>query len=303
MSWYVFKPTDTLLFKDASSSNKGEDHTAGTLFPPADNTIIGALRTTMLREAGVRFQDYHDGKIDSALLNVVGHAGKPAPFELCGFLIRKGECVYVPTPYHWFTDKDKPQKVYKAEYVESPLITTEFPLLWARGMEYELENLGGRWIALEDFDKPRDEAIRPTTDFFDHEIRTGNALSAARNVLDGHLYSFTHIRLQEDVSLLFGVTQELLLKKQGILTLGGEQRWGAYEEIDRPALPEGNSGLFMALTPVEATEATSEKLIATGKLLYRGGWDLDKGFHKPMTAFYPAGSVFNAQITQNCIQL
>ena len=48
---------------------------------------------------------------------------------------------------------------------------------------------------------------------------------------------------------------------------------------------------------------TNDAAVATGKIQYLGGWDMKKGFHKPMKGYFPAGSVFNKKLNDNFIEL
>ncbi len=305
MSWYEFKPLDTLFFKDASPMNMGQDHSAQSLFPPAAGTLVGALRTAMLDQNNIAYKDYHAGKIDGGLEKVIGKAGADAPFSLTGPLLKKGDTLYIPTPYNWFVDKDREHSpVYVAHIQSSPLVATDNDrLVWARGESAELENIGGQWAPLSKLNNIQYNDIKPTSHFYCDEIRTGIAMATSRRVREGHLYSFTHVRLLEDVSLVFGVSATLPLRDEGVISLGGEKRFGHYRRITAPEFPRGSSGFFMALTAVEANEQQQTALIASGKLLYRGGWDLKKRFHKPMKAYYPAGSVFDKKISENCIEI
>jgi CRISPR-associated protein Cmr3 len=59
----------------------------------------------------------------------------------------------------------------------------------------------------------------------------------------------------------------------------------------------------MSLCPVKINKNIEDKLISTGKILYTGGWDLKKGFHKPMSPFYPAGTVFSENINNTLIKI
>ncbi|RMH61037.1 MAG: hypothetical protein D6677_12650 [Calditrichaeota bacterium] len=305
MSWYEFKPLDTLFFKDASPMNMGQDHSAQSLFPPAAGTLAGALRTAVLDQNNIAYDDYHAGKIPSELETAIGKAGAHAPFSLIGPFLKKGETLFLPTPYNWFVDKDRSlSPVYKARIISSPLIATDNDrLVWAKGEGTELENMGGQWAPLSKFTTIKREDIKPTSYFYCDEIRTGIAMDGSRRVREGHLYSFTHVRLLEDVSLVFGVSALLPLKKEGVLSVGGEKRFGPYQQISAPEIPQGSSGFFMTLTAIEAGEQQQNALVAGGKLLYHGGWDLKKGFHKPMKAYYPAGSVFDKKISENCIEI
>ena len=105
----------------------------------------------------------------------------------------------------------------------------------------------------------------------------------------------------EGVSLIWGLDQDCGLDKKGILTLGGEQRFGAYEELKTSPLFSESGIDYLALSPVLVDQKSSDALIGTGKISYRGGWDLAKQFHKDMRGYYPAGSVFNQNINNCCI--
>ncbi len=305
MIWYAFKPVDTLFFKSAAQAEKGQDHEALSIFPPTPHTIAGALRTTLLRQHEVSIEDYRKGNVSKELEEAVGRPGSLSPFEVTGPILEKNNELFLPTPYHWFVDKySQNETVYTAKPVESDLLY--FPSekkYWVKGTDSELENVGGMWINFRNFLNPSRKYLCPNDNFFQDEIRTGNALSISKTVIEGHLYSFTHIRFNEDTRLLFAVNKNLPLAKEGILTLGGEQRFGNYRLTGNIELPKGNTGLYMSLTLLKADKNAQKALVATGKLIFRGGWDLHIGFHKPMEAYYPAGSVFDEKIDNNMIEL
>jgi CRISPR-associated protein Cmr3 len=311
MNWYEFTPVDTLFFKGASPMLKGKNHSASTQFPPAPETISGAVRTTILRQQGLSPADYKNGKGSKELSEAIGAASTPPPFYISGPLFKSGSDIFIPVPYLWFTDekksdteKDEQTLVYKARFDQSDLIQTSSEnLIWAVGQSNELKPLGGNWVKISEFTSANPK-IYKTKDFYGEEIRTGIELEEEnRRVKKGHLYSFIHTRLKEGVSLVFGIDRQLPLADQGILMLGGEKRFGQYQKINTVHLPESAGNYFMALCPVETNLLAQNSAIAVGKIIYRGGWDLAKGFHKPMKGYYPAGSVFNNNIDQNCIQL
>jgi len=305
MIWFEFKPVDTLFFKGAVQMEKGLDHEAHSIFPPSPHTISGALRTTLLRQRGISISDYNKGKVDEKIIDAIGASGTNAPFNVIGPFIKRGKQVFIPTPFTWFLDKDEiSENVYQAQPVNSYLIhTNSEKTYWAKGQDSELVSAGGFWIASDKLQQPTRKDIISDNEFFVEEIRTGNALQANRRVHEGRLYSFTHIRLFDDVRLVFAIDKPLPIKEKELLMLGGEQRFGNYAIIDEVKIPEGNSGLYMSLTILRATKEAEQHLVATGKLIYRGGWDLHKGFHKPMQAYYPAGTVFDQKINENMLEL
>ena len=305
MIWYSFTPVDTLFFKGAVMAEKGEDHNAVSIFPPTPHTISGALRTTILRQNGISIDEFKNGRFPKNIMESVGKPGSSSPFNVIGPFLREENNLYIPTPFTWFVDKYLTNdNIYVASKLKSTLLV--FPRekkFWAKGLDSELENVGGNWIRIDKMLHPKRSYILPNDHFFISEIRTGNALQTNRRVHEGRLYSFTHIRLKENIALVFGVNMDLPLADTGILTLGGEQRFGRYSKIKPVQITHGSSELYMSLTLTKAQKEYESSLIATGKLIYRGGWDLHKGFHKPMEAYFPSGSVFDTKIEDNMIEL
>lgn len=309
MKWYTFKPADTLFFRGAQPMNIGENHTASAYFPPPAQTLVGALRTAMLNQNGIALTDYYENKIDADMMTLLGAPEQAPGFNMIGPLFRKNGVNYIPAPYTWFTDKAQKDQtsvtVYKSFALQSDLIQTSgTSLAWAKGKSGVLTSLGGKWIEAGALHTHETQVhFRETHAFFDIEPRTGIALTPNRGVREGHLYSFNHARLKPDVSILFGVDKALPLAEKGLLKLGAEQRFGVYRAIDPIHFQKGASGLFMALAMVLGSETTNAAVIASGKIQYIGGWDLKKGFHKPMQGWFPSGSVFNQKLNVNFIEL
>ena len=311
MSWYNFEPADTLFFRGAEPMNIGENHTATANFPPPVRTLKGALRTTILKQNKIPIDHYYDNdnKIDYELLKIIGPADKKAGFSVIGPLFELDKMVYVPAPYSWFFDKDDEKKdkvkIHKGIFINSPLIKTSLKkLFWTKGEQKELETLGGKWISLNDLYSQNNIIFRKEiNDFYRMENRTGIALDSNRSVREHHLYSFSHARLNKNVKLIFGVDKDLPIADKGTLKLGAEQRFGLYSKIPDIDFNNSGSGLFMSISQTAGTEQANESIVATGKIQYQGGWDMKKGFHKPMTGFFPPGSVFNKKLNDNFIQI
>ena len=311
INWYRFSPVDTVFFRGAEPMNMGVNHAVSSIFPPPAQTISGAVRTAVLIQQNISFDDYAADVVSKDITDTIGKAGDEAPFNIMGPLFMKEEDFYIPAPYCWFmekNDEDKKEaiKAYKSRPMESGLIKTEIPdIPWTKGKKSELVSLGGSWIKASDT-KLRNELIEIATagDFFANEERTGIALHENRKVRKGHLYSFNHARLKSGVSMVFGVDKELPLAANGVLSLGAEKRFGEYKKLSGFDLPfDERSNIFMSLSILEGTEAANSAVIATGKILYLGGWDLKRGFHKPMKGFFPAGTVCNKKINSNFIAI
>ncbi|HRT70504.1 MAG TPA: type III-B CRISPR module-associated Cmr3 family protein [Syntrophales bacterium] len=317
MEWYSFLPQDTLFFRGAEPAVMGENHTASVIFPPPAHTIQGALRTAVLREHNLHPADYNQGNYaeDHPVISAIGRSGEESPFQVVGPFFRWGERLWVPCPYHWFTEKEVFEKtegiaalnVTVAEPITTPLISCKSgcTIYWSRGRE--MVTLGGSWVPLDELHHSAiTKIIAKRSSFFGEELHTGVALDVAttrRGVREHHLYSFAHARLKGDVTLAFAVTRPLPLATSGVLTLGAEQRFGEYRKLEPIALPQRESALFMTLSILPANAKTNDRCVATGHIVYYGGWDLHRRFHKPMKGYFPAGTVVDEQINENCIPL
>ncbi|MCG2740707.1 MAG: hypothetical protein L6300_10800, partial [Syntrophaceae bacterium] len=278
------------------------------------HTIAGALRTATLVQKDIAFADYNQGDCDSDVIKVIGKSGEDCPFGILGPFFLFEARVWVPCPFIWFSEKTEEKKlksrfrkIIVASPVKNSLVKTESgeKLFWAKGSN--LETLGGGWVCHDELcTATGGKTIRTSGDFFVSENHTGIALDVKdkrRTAREGHLYSFVHARLCEGVKLVFGVNRKLPLSDSGVLKLGAEQRFGEYKKMGDMAVQEGKSGLFMTLSILAGNEEASHHCIATGRISYLGGWDLHKGFHKPMKGYFPAGSVFDKKINDYCIKL
>jgi CRISPR-associated protein Cmr3 len=316
--WYSYTPQDTLYFRGAEPAVMGESHSASMIFPPPAQTIAGAIRTAALVQNGIPFVDYKVGKtgVDkSAIIDAIGKSGEDSPFGVFGPFFERYGKVWLPCPYNWFSEKDdnknpesrKRKIIVSAPVKKNDLIKTASSerIFWARGNN--LETMGGLWVCSEELCAPSiEKTILNSGDFFVRENHMGIALDVKgtrRTAREGHLYSFAHARLQDNVKLVFGVTEQLPLQAKGVLKLGAEQRFGEYRKIGDIGWPQGKSGLFMTLSLMPGGEEANCHCVATGKISYLGGWNMHHGFHKPMKGYFPAGSVFNKQINDNCIEL
>lgn len=321
-NWYNFKPMDTLFFRGAEPMAIGEDHSASFVFPPSPQTISGALRTTVLIQNGISFKDYDkDNFNNEKIIEAIGKYNKEAPFIIKGPLFLKNNKLCIPAPYDWYIEKENKKfidesaendeiknfKIIKSAELKTDFIKTKTKnIYWAKPEENELVSLGGYWIFLEGFYLESDEKyILSLEHFISFEYRTGIALQENRAVKKGCIYAFNHARLHNDIDIVFGIDKELPIEDEGVLKLGAEQRFGRYKRLTENKIPvfknEGDS--FLALSIMPRSDAANQSVIATGKILYIGGWDIAKGFHKPMRGYFPAGSVFSKKINENCIAI
>lgn len=308
MTWYNFTPVDTLFFRGAEPMDMGESHASKLNFPPPYSTVAGAIRTMVLSQNNISIRDYISGKSSKEINDVIGNSDEKEKFKIIGPLFMVKEEVYVPAPFSWFSAKGADSEksiIVKGKQITCSLVASSTELLWAEPKSKEMSSIGGKWIKLKDLLSDQNVVeLLSSTDLYDAEPRTGIALETKyRGARQGHIYNFKHIRFKKDVSMVYGIDIKLPVADQGVLKLGAEQRFGFYKKIDSITLPSKESGLFMCLSVVEGNEEANKAVITTGKISYLGGWDLKKGFHKPMKGYYPAGTVFSKNINNLCIAI
>jgi len=322
--WYSLTPLDTIFCKSAGPMVMGENHSAQSIFPPPAETFSGAFRTAVLKQNNIEIKDYIKNNVKPEITEFIGKAGEKPNFEIAGILFIKDSKLFVPAPFSWFAEKselgknkddfetclDKDVKIYKSNKISSPLVkvSSGSSFYCAKGDIGELTSIGGKWVLYKDLKSKKENLdLYSPNYFYESEIRTGIALSGkSRAVRESHLYSFTHSRLKNGFKMAAAINYDKtpLLQDQGILKAGGEQRLCRYEKIETDFLfNENSTGKFMSLCPVKINKNIEDKLISTGKILYTGGWDLKKGFHKPMSPFYPAGTVFSENINNTLIKI
>lgn len=301
-NFYSFEPVDTLFFRGAEPMNMGENHSSNMIFPPPAHTIEGALRTYLFRLNKDKYADLIKVGEEKGGFNVIG------PFFM------EDKELFIPAPYSWFVEKKSDEneqikpgfmKIYKSKIIKTDLIVSRSQdNYWAKSDKGEIVSLGANWIKLEDLYTEKDNlVVKSCEDFFVKENRVGIALDPSRKVREGHIYSFTHARLKKNVKIVFALDKELPIDDTGILTLGAEQRFGRYEKLKTIFKIKEKGQSYMNLSVLSSCEIKKEDIIATGKPQYLGGWDLSKGFHKPMKSYYPVGSVFSSKINKNFIAI
>ncbi len=316
MKWYQFTPSDTLFFRGAEPMISGMDYETRLAFPPSVSVISGALRTAVLAQREISISLYKKGDPVSEL---IGEYGRQAPFKVIGPLIRKDGENYVPAPGTWHFDSSMqgrsvriimPLPLGKDLKKRLGLKTSTDLISWVVH-ENEVKSIGGSWISLKGLRNSKTQfevgnsifmPARGLSALFTVEPRTATAIDSRRKVEESKLYSSRHIRLETDVSLIWAIDRPCGLAEKGVLSLGGEQRFGAYEELKCiPDFPESGEQ-YLALSPVPVNAESIAALIGADEIVYRGGWNLADQFHKDMKGYYPAGSVFTKNVNQCCIQ-
>lgn len=300
--FYEVQPLDTLFFRGSIPMESGLMNTV-SMFPPPESVIKGAFWTASCIQ---KSQPFGNGNI---------------PFSVEGLFIKKQNQIYLPCPATWYYDSDKKVTSGKelknlsllvAEKIDSDISkklniqTSAGDVVFVKPKK-DAKSLIGCWTSLDfltSFGRKFNETdILMPKDIYSTESRTGVALDKNRKAIDGQLYSSSHIRLNEDITIVIRFDDRIDLKEDGTVLLGGEKRISKYKKIKNfeTDVCNDSSPRFVSVLPVEATEDNLKILIASSKLTLTAGWDMAKGFHKPSTSWIPAGAVFNKNINNMCI--
>lgn len=320
-TWYELTPIDTLFFRGNEPMEAGQP-TSAALFPPPVSVIQGALRTALLKEKGIAFSDYKQGKVSTDIVSLIGKCGEEAPFAITAVLVKFRDAFYTPAPAHWFVDlPEKP--LAGSGYGGKKVISASAPDEAACGLglvtssgrvslvvsRHEAVPLTGCWVNIRLLAQQdvtfADNDILTEGELYSVENRIGIELNNMRTVVEGRLYSGNHIRLREGVTIVVAVDKNPGLAGTGLLQLGGEQRKCRYEQLNTAPLSDTVSTAknFIALAPVAADDALLPRVIAAHKPVIIAGWDLSRSFHKPSATWLPAGSVFSEKINNACIPI
>lgn len=309
------EPLDTLFFRDARPFDASSRASSGL---PKPQTVAGALRTAMLRSAGVDLgevaaavragQTFRDAAaVGGSIGKTIGEVGFRGPW-----FGRDGEILY-PAP------ATLRQERAGGKFVRLDPIGTDLPgwkpaetgmlPLWYRGRA-RLNNASGYLRAsdmLRFLDGGLPEAVVPETDLFGFHDRTGIGLDAERAVAaDGMIYSVRLLELRRGVCLhveMTGAEEALgLFAPEGqLVPLGGEGRRAVVTPgpQDAPeARPASTSDRRLVVlttpAPLDGWKLKGSRLLSAAVPGYEAvsGWDLARGGPKPNRFSVPAGSVY-----------
>lgn len=305
--FYEITPLDTLFFRGSTPMEAGLMN-AVSLFPPSESVIKGAFWTAYCKKSEKSFTE---GLIDGKI-----------PLEVEGFFIKKEEKYYMPCPATWYYDSDKKASsgkdlqgisLIKAENISSVMENLGMKssvgnVVFVNPKE-DAKSLLGAWVSVDFFKKPKntfgEKDILFTSDIYSTENRTGVALDINKKAREGQLYSSSHIRLNEQITMVVQLETNVELEEKIVLFFGGENRISQCsllaKEISSDFSDQGSE--YVSLIPIEATKENLDDLISSGKIVATAGWDLEKGFHKPTTNWIPAGAVFNKKINNSCVAI
>lgn len=325
------EPADVWLFRDGRPFNRGSDHRAQSVFPPLPSVLQGVIRSHYIALNG-GIEAYLRGALP-AVEQVIGKPGHPAPatFQLRGPFIAKREngqlTRYIPLPRDLYCHGK--QYEYLKPQIKPKITTdldTDYQLLWhAEDVELEKADQDEAWLDEQGFleyleEKPISAShVVKDTGLFKRESRIGiERDDVTRATRERMLYETEFIRLCENVGLYIEVDglPDMGWQTTGIISIGGEGRFGRYERGEWTQLPRGVPGAqckACLLTPTYFTGGWLPRdwsqfftgvprcmAAAVSKPLTLGGYDLAQRRHKPAYRYAPGGSVYFLENAGEC---
>lgn len=329
--FYEINPLDTLFFRGSTPMEAGQ-YNSVSMFPPPVSVIKGSFWTAFCKENNKSFTE-----------NLINNE---IPFEVTGIFIKKKfktdknlkeeSKIYVPSPATFYYDSDEKAKngtdLKDKELCVAKVNSSlkKFKALSSASNNEEkssdgivfvspkkdAKSLANCWISL-DFLKNQKNKFEArdvlfASDIYSLENRVGNGLTPDKKAEDGKLYTSTHLRFLEDISIIVGIEKNPNCKIEldfgkGKILLGGEKRISLFEKNSDKRLSDlenlSEKENLLSLVPIEATEDNLKSLISSQKLTVTSGWDLKIGFHKSSKTWIPAGAVFNGELEnkKSCI--
>lgn len=254
MQHFLFSPIDSWFFRESRSMDGSGATALESIFPPANNTLLGALRTHIGNQYHAQhntsWQDFkNQPELLLSLQKIIGFGNDYASLQAQGAWLyhSKTQQLYFPCPLNLLKEGDKQLSLFKlgkacrcdlGERVRLPELDygkAQSPIESAyldRAAYNQL--LSGKTV---DYN-----ALCEQKNIFSHEPRLGIERDNQRHkTVDGKLYQTKHLRLKEDWQLYLGLDgiPENFRLPETLLRLGGEARMTALQTLDNaPALPQ-----------------------------------------------------------------
>jgi CRISPR-associated protein Cmr3 len=327
--WYFAQANDVLMFRSSKPFGAGSSFVAEGEFPPHPQIMQGIVRTHVIEQSGLSFDDY--GRDAGDLEAVIGPSGSHDLGDLWleGPFIARRCTTGAPEPlFPVPTDV-----VYEMQALaRGEIKRTYHTLIPDQDVSFVSDGPFQNWVPLRAMTDVQVKAamgwvtlgqlkaylqgdsvteVIEDRHIFEDEERVGLALDRQRRRHKEHmLYTARFTRPQQNVGLLFGTNEGVFRDKEGPIAMGGEARMGFYQRVDEPDLPsmetlQGRVKIVL-ITPAWfsagwAPESGLDGFLGPESRLVSmaidrprviSGWDLASNRPKPLYRYVPAGSVY-----------
>ena len=249
MKHLLFDQVDSWFFRESRSMDGAGSTALNSLFPPPQNTLLGAIRTyigdVFNAEHGTNWQEFKD---NHALQNIIGFANDYANLKVQGaWLFNKAtEEIYFPCPMNLLKQGEEETNFFQiGAPVYCDLGCVKLPQLDREKSQSPLEDM---YISGRDYSAVLQGKTVPLNHLkarkaiITADERLGIARdNSRRKTEEGKLYQTNHLRLQQDWGLYLGLTglAENVFKPHQLLRLGGEGRMTELSLLEKaPLLPQ-----------------------------------------------------------------
>lgn len=282
--FWLFRPLDTLFFRDGSPFNAGEGSQMGVAgtFPPSMRTLQGAIRALLARQAGWREGETSKWPASLGDENHLGELVLRGPY--LGVKRDEGWEWLFPAPAHLLRLGNVGPVVRLAPSKEGVLtdFSAQEPVRLPRpvglpdrkGEHQSLKDVQDRWVTATGLQQvlagevPH-RLIRPS-ELWAQEPRVGIARErTTRTAAEGQIYSSVHTRLRKEVALAVRIEQSPIRwqpDQPAVITLSGQSRMATVEPFSAPDAP----GAPAPLPPAPSLEPTGNVLRFTITLVTPG---------------------------------
>lgn len=304
MKHYLFTPIDSWFFRESRSMDGGGSTAIKSIFPPATQTLLGAIRT----QIGEKYFDEHGGNWRSfneqhPLTQHIGY-GKDnyANLKAQGVWLYHANQCYFPAPANLVQQTTCENKEAKYDYfalsehpIETDLGKIYLPTLKpreknAKNIEQRDQPIEDHWISTEDYQRVLNgeppKNLQKLSDLITIDTRLGiGRNNQTRRTEEGLLYQTQHIRLKDGWQLYLGIEgiDDTFAPTTTTTRLGGEGRMAkltildpAPTKLERPIAKNTDLVIYLLTPQLDQRENANTPPLPNGEWTH----DKDPGYWK-----------------------
>lgn len=305
---FLFHQIDSWFFRESRSMDGAGSTALESIFPPANNTLMGAVRTQIGNQYHAKHKtDWTDFKTNSDLQKIIGFGNDYASLKTQGaWLYNEAEKqLYFPLPAI-VVQQGKDEKNLETEkitydffklpqnLISCDLGNVRLPELKKRDKDKRDKEIGNAYISCKELNNVLQGSIPKNISKLTKVIKAEPRLGIERDnqrrkTIDGKLYQTKHIRLKKDWCLYLGVAglHEDYQPTETVLRLGGEARMAELKPLaSAPKLPQPPTAknnndylVIYLLTPLPDTREQQQAVLpnASFKQIEQGGSTIWQG--------------------------